>query len=335
MSGSGTARTVRRAGLGVLGLGLGAAAAAAAVTFGGRHLRRGADPDRVEDLQMPADLRVHRVPSHDGGHLHVVERGEGTPVLCAHGVMLSSRTWVRQLRDLPAAGFRVVAFDHRGHGDSVPGAEGHDVRALARDIRSVIEHLDLGAVVLVGHSMGGMAALSFVLDHAPVAATRLGALVLCSTTSRAPFGADPRLRLLLGRVSRHSPDAASLLGAADLGHLVTRVGFGRGADPAAVELTRRMIVACSRDTRLGATRALFDFDVTDRLAEIRHPTWVLAGTADLLTPPREARRLARGIGGAHLRLVPGGGHMLMLEAPEVLAGVLREAARPADGAAVA
>ena len=120
------------------------------------RLRRRPDGDAARALDAP--MYVDRqIDAFDGGSLYLVESGEGPPIVCLHGVTNSSRTWFHQLEDLPRAGFRTIAYDHRGHGRSVLGSSGHSIENLAVDLRTVLEALDLHGAVLVGHSMGGVA----------------------------------------------------------------------------------------------------------------------------------------------------------------------------------
>jgi pimeloyl-ACP methyl ester carboxylesterase len=103
-----------------------------------------------------------------------------------------------------------------------------------------------------------------------------------------------------------------------VGLLLARLGFGRDPQPSHVELTRQMILACTPATRRDAPAALVDLDLTEELARITVPTLVVCGSADVLTPPSESRRIAHRIPGARLEILDGGGHMLMLEQPEAL-----------------
>ena len=124
--------------------------------------RRRSRPGGSAGVRMPTPRRSldtpiyvdHRLPSHDGGSIYVVEAGEGPPIVLSHGVTLSVRTWFHQLELLPKEGFRAIAFDHRGHGESVLGDAGHSLENLAEDVRSVLLGLDLRDAVLVGHSHG-------------------------------------------------------------------------------------------------------------------------------------------------------------------------------------
>ncbi len=105
------------------------------------------------------------------------------------------------------------------------------------------------------------------------------------------------------------------------------MGFGRAPLASHVELARRMLAECDADTARDAIMPLLGVDFTRELSRIDLPTLVLGGTADILTPPAEARRLAEHIPGAHLVLLERAGHMLMLERADELDDLLVDFAR--------
>jgi non-heme chloroperoxidase len=304
------------------GLAAGAVAGVVGVAFGvprvvAKRLRRRPDGEAALVLDAPI-YESATIPSHDGGTIHVVSAGTGPAIVLSHGVTLSVRTWVRQLETLPERGFHVVAFDHRGHGGSTLGESGFSVDNLGDDVCSVVERLDLRDAVLVGHSMGGIAVQSFLLRHPEVAAERVKGIVLLSTLARVPLS-GPRaagLRTLIDRLGELAPDSTRVWASPNLGFLLARVGFGRHPKPSHVELVRRMMLECAADTRRESPRALLGLDLTARLPEVRIPTLVIGGTADVITPPAESRRIAALIPGARLEMIEGGGHMLMLEQTE-------------------
>src|SRR5260221_2370404 len=167
------------------------------------------------------------VPGHDGGTIHVVSEGSGPPIVLSHGVTLSVRTWVRQLETLPAQGFRVVALDHRGHGDSKLVDTGFSIDNLGDDVRSVLEALDLHDAVLVGHSMGGIAVQSFLIRHPEIAAERVKGVVLLSTLARVPLsGARAKAaRAFIDRLGQLAPDSTRLWASPNVGFVLARLGF--------------------------------------------------------------------------------------------------------------
>jgi non-heme chloroperoxidase len=293
------------------------------------RLRRAPDGDARRVLDTPAyDERL--LDSHDRGTIRVVEHGGelDPPIVLSHGVTLSVRTWSRQLEELPKEGFRTIAFDHRGHGGSVLGEEGHSLENLGRDVKTVLEGLDLRGAVLVGHSMGGVAVQSFVTSFPEIAAARVAGIVLLSTLAHTPFGSrSTRTKARLEQIMRRTPDAQWLWDAPNLGFLAARLGFGKNPRPSHVELVRRMMGECPPETRRDAPRVLVGLDLRAELPGVQIPTLVVGGTADLLTPPFEARQIAGLIPGARLELMPAGGHMLMLERTEELDRLIVDFAR--------
>lgn len=81
--------------------------------------------------------------------------GIGDPVLLIHGWPMSKQMWEYQVEPLVNAGYRVIAYDRRGFGESDKPWEGYDYDSLTDDLHAVIKHLKLSNLTLVGFSMGG------------------------------------------------------------------------------------------------------------------------------------------------------------------------------------
>jgi pimeloyl-ACP methyl ester carboxylesterase len=245
-------------------------------------------------------------------------------VVFCPGVTLSSRVWAKQFASFPAAGFRAVAFDSRGHGESRAGDTGHSLDNLADDLRTVLEALDLRDVVLVGHSMGGMAVQAFAVRHTDVVDERVAGLVLLSTSSHNLVSDAKRVRGAIERVVNFGPDVATFMRQRNLGLLLANIGFGDDPHPSHVEATREMLAACGKATTREAVSALLHLDLTEGLPKVEAPTLVVVGTADALTPPRDGRRIAELVPGARLVEYEGGGHMLMYERTEELDALIMD-----------
>lgn len=86
--------------------------------------------------------------------LYYEDQGSGQPVVLIHGYPLSGRSWERTTRELLDAGYRVIAYDRRGFGDSSKVAAGYDYDTFAADLNTILETLDLQNTILVGFSMG-------------------------------------------------------------------------------------------------------------------------------------------------------------------------------------
>lgn len=96
--------------------------------------------------------------------------GTGPPLVILHGLFGSARNWQSHARTL-ATRYRVIAVDQRNHGRS-PHAATHDYLALAADLHGLLDALALPPVILLGHSMGGKAAMTFALQ-APARVAKL------------------------------------------------------------------------------------------------------------------------------------------------------------------
>ena len=87
--------------------------------------------------------------------LHYQDLGSGQPVVLIHGWPLSHRMWESQITALCDAGYRCIAYDRRGFGDSGKPSGGYDYDSFASDLNDLMTQLDLRDAVLVGNSMGG------------------------------------------------------------------------------------------------------------------------------------------------------------------------------------
>jgi pimeloyl-ACP methyl ester carboxylesterase len=256
----------------------------------------------------------------DGSALAVHLTGDpsGPVVVLAHCWTGSRHTWAPVTRRLVAAGCRVVRWDQRGHGRSVAGHKGHSIEGLADDLAVVLDELDLHDVVLVGHSMGGMTVQSFASYHHDEFHRRTRGVVLVATAghgARNVFNAKAHELVRHARVER-------LLSHPATGQLLVRSTFGRHAHPHHLEATRADFVATPGEVRGEFAAAMQAMDLRAGIARIDVPTTILVGGRDTLTPVPLSRQLAATIPGARLEILPGYGHMLPYEAPDVVAGAV-------------
>jgi non-heme chloroperoxidase len=86
--------------------------------------------------------------------LYYEDHGTGQPVVLIHGFPLNGHSWERQEAVLLDAGYRVIAYDRRGFGQSSQPTVGYDYDTFAADLNTLLEQLDLADVALVGFSMG-------------------------------------------------------------------------------------------------------------------------------------------------------------------------------------
>ena len=130
--------------------------------------RAGPDPS---SLRLPGPW-AHRAVSANGIRLHVAELGDGPVVVLLHGFAEFWWTWHHQLKALADAGFRAVAVDLRGYGDSDKPPRGYDLWTLAGDVSGLIGALGEARAAVVGHGWGGLIGWTLAALH-PRRVTRL------------------------------------------------------------------------------------------------------------------------------------------------------------------
>jgi pimeloyl-ACP methyl ester carboxylesterase len=280
------------------------------------------------------------VLTQDGVSLHVeIDGPETAPVtvIFSHGYTLNQDCWHFQRRDL--ADHRLVFWDQRDHGRSGRGQSASaTIDQLGADLKAVIDATapGPGPVVLVGHSMGGMTIMALAEQHPDLFGTKVAGVVLISTAASGLQAGSPWMpglvRPLLARALPFALAGAvggrraalverSRRASPDLAFLVARlIGFGDGeVSPATVTFLEQMIRETPIDVVSWFGQALLTLDRRDSLPTVgRVPVTVLVGEKDRLVAPRLGIDLAAAIPGAQLIWVPGGGHVLILERPDVV-----------------
>jgi pimeloyl-ACP methyl ester carboxylesterase len=339
-------RLVRNVAFGVGAAAFGAATSVAGVRVAARRLRGRPDPEAGEDLgSLPPDDLTPAV-SFDGTELAVRAAGPvGAPtVIFSHGFSLDMTTWYYQWRHLSDR-YRVVLFDYRGHGRSGRPPDGDfSLRSMGRDLRAVLDRaVPEGPAVIVGHSMGGMALLSFAEEFPEEFGTRVAGVVLADTAAsdlvREALGdlgsrAERALRPLLWRIAGNLDRTDRVRRVvqqrgADLALLVARVtNFGPDASPSQVDHVSRLSASAPVEVWVHTARDLVDMDFREALANITVPALVVVGDRDLLTPKGSAEAMRDALPQGRAVAIARAGHVSMMERHrvfnEVLDGFLQE-----------
>jgi pimeloyl-ACP methyl ester carboxylesterase len=95
------------------------------------------------------------------------DHGTGKPIVLIHGWPLSLRSWEKQVPALINAGYRVIAYDRRGFGESSRPATGYNYDILAEDLHKIMTKLNLRDAALVGFSMGGGEVARYLDKYGP------------------------------------------------------------------------------------------------------------------------------------------------------------------------
>ncbi len=295
------------------------------------------DPHRDEPFgALPAD-EYRTVTTDEGIALHVEITGRPSApltVVFVHGFCLDMGTFHFQRQELSRiAGVRTVSYDQPGHGRSGRLDRGeYTLDLLGAALRRVIEETTpTGRVVLIGHSMGGMAIMAMA-DSTPdlfKPEGRVAGVVLISTSAGElggiTFGMPQVLvrfrKPLLPIISGAGWVTAGMLDRAreastDLAWLLTRrYGFGsEKASPALVSYVERMNSATRTESVARYLRTLYTHDRVMALGAFTHiPVLVVCGDEDLLTPVEHSEAICEALPNAELVVVPMGGHVALLE----------------------
>lgn len=306
-----------------IGLGVGIAAEHSLL-----NRRRRNDPEAGEKFGTRRGTRTRRIALDDGAELFAEEAGpnRSSGAVFVHGSGLRTDAWHYQMPGLDD--HRLVFYDLRGHGLSQPkGDSDYTIKTLASDLMAVVEDAGLEQVVIVGHSVGGMAALQLCSERPDLLSSKIKGLVLCNSTYR------PAVETLAGgaavarfeRVSRRPLDfignrpnyveyVRKVLRPSDaVFWSVAFAAFGPHASAKQIDFTYDMLADTKADVIFDLIKSYRDFDATDSLGDINVPTLVIGGTHDRLTVAHASEHLAETLPKAQLHLLDGCGHMTMLE----------------------
>ena len=242
-------------------------------------------------------------------------------IVFAHGWTLAHTVWIPFIELVQAAhNVRVIAYDQPGHGRSTLGKDYRPtIRALGETLADVLEAtVPDGPVVLVGHSMGGMTIMAYAGTHPEELRDRVRGVLLVGTSAGDITRRFKGFESVVMRAIHRGPMIPT-------GNFITQRGqrhtlFGDRCKPEDLAFTVKVMASTPLPTLSRYYLALMDHDETEHLGLLAEtPTVVMVGEKDRLTSTRHARRLHTAIPGSRLVVVPGAGHMLMFEAPDLLA----------------
>jgi 3-oxoadipate enol-lactonase len=211
---------------------------------------------------------------------------------------------------------RCIAIDYRGLGES-KGGEPYSMDRYADDVAGVLDTLQIARAVVIGLSMGGYVAFALWRRHRD----RVRALVLADTRATADTPETIARRRELIEIARAQGSTA--VANAQITGLVGKTT--REKRPDIYDAMHRMIAQAPVAGIIGATEALMSRpDSTETCATIDVPTLVVVGDEDVLTPPRDAARLADAIRGSRLEVLQGAGHLSNVERPAAFNTVVSE-----------
>ncbi|MCC9606445.1 alpha/beta hydrolase [Blastopirellula sp. JC732] len=239
--------------------------------------------------------------------LNVVIRGEGEPILLAHGFPLDHSMWEAQINVLAAEGYQVIAPDLRGFGGSDPAKDKTTMAQFADDLSRLLAKLNVTKpVTFCGLSMGGYIAWQFFLRHR----TRLARLILCDTRANDDDEKVARGRLVMAaEVERFGLEKVP---GTMLPKLIAPITLEK--NEAVVAALQAAILRQDPAGVAAAQRGMAERqNVVELLSTIDVPTLVICGEVDAITPPDVMRAIADAIPCAEYVEIAGAGHMAPME----------------------
>ena len=233
--------------------------------------------------------------------------GDGDPVVLIPGFAAGRWIWFKQTADLSRT-FRVILFDPRGVSASDKPEGPQTISLLADDIAHLLQTIGIASAHIVGASFGGFVAQEFALKYPSM--TRK--LVLCCTSFGGPNHIVPAPETLMALASTKGLNSEERM----------RENLLLAFTP---EFVQTHVAEIDHIVRLRATnevpehiylsqlQAAMSFNVESRLAEIKCPTLVLSGDADVIVPVQNSLNLAAKIPGAQLQIITGGSHTFFIE----------------------
>lgn len=234
-------------------------------------------------------------------------------VLLLHGLGATGESWGLQFEPLKDAGFRVLAPDGRGFGQSSCPKPCRSIKEMASDYIQFLRELGVNKTNVAGISMGGTVALQMAVERPDL----VDRLVLVNTFSKL-----------------QPPSLSGWFYFAYRFFLVHTVGLPVQAravakrifpHPGQNDLRQSLFEQVSQADPSGyraAMRALARFNIHHRLKEITSPTLVITGEKDSTIPPAAQHSMAEAIPGARQVIIPGGGHGVSADQPEAFNRIL-------------
>ena len=278
---------------------------------------------------MPVESWRHRTVESNGIRLHLVEEGDGFPVVFCHGFPELWYSWRHQIPALAAAGLRPIALDLRGYGetDKPEALQEYDIQHLVGDLIGVLDALNLEKAVLVGHDWGSFVVWSAAVMH-PERVERVVSLNVPYRGRSVVLPPTSVLKQMGNRVAYilffQEPGRAEARFSSDLTAALHSIYDGGAADPAFLSQEEFQVYLDA--FRKGGMSGPLNFyrnidrnwettsDLADRVVEC--PCLVVLADKDPVLRPEFAEGMERWLPRLRKEIISDCGHWTQQEKPE-------------------
>jgi len=266
----------------------------------------------IDNINFPI-ARAEYIEVERNVHLHVTDAGEGRPVVLIPGWPLSDEMYEYQYNDLMNKNFRVIGITLRGFGKSSKpyGVSDYDYDTHSRDIKSVLDQLDIKDAVLGGFSMGGAIVIRYIVKYnsAHVSKLVLAGAAAPSWTQRENYpynlpsaSVDELITLTFQDRPKLLSDFAKIFSATEK---TLNEGIGNWLNKIGISASAYATAQC--------LYALRDTDLRGDLKKINIPTLIMHGKKDKICSYDLALQMEAGIKDSQLVSFENSGHSLFLE----------------------
>ena len=248
---------------------------------------------------------------------YVLEGPEDAPILVlANSLGTTLDMWDGQASALREQ-FRLLRYDHRGHGDSAVPDGPYEIDNLGRDVLALLDLLEIELASFCGLSLGGMVGM-WLASHAP---ERIDRLVLCCTSARLGPPGNWSSRAATVRAEGLEAIADATMERWFTTELIEN-------DPESIEWARRMLLGIPPEGYAGCCEAIRDMDLTGKLGNIEASTLVIAGADDEAITLDHMELIRDSIPDARLEVIQQAAHLANVEQPEAVTRAMQEHLAP-------
>lgn len=242
--------------------------------------------------------------------LYYETHGDGVPLMLVAGLASDSQSWQPIVTKLSPR-CRVVAFDNRGVGRTSPQETEISIQRIADDCIGLAEHLGLTSLNLLGHSMGGFAALDCAIRYPK----RVDKLILAATSS---FNSKRNNTMFSDWASCFDSDMDAEMWFRNIFYWIFSARFFENEKVVteAIRFALEYPYPQKRSAFRNQVKAIADFNCSNELSGITSRTMVIGGKEDLLFPPEVCANLAQAIPGAVFYLIDNAAHSMHVENPQ-------------------
>ena len=282
-------------------------------------------------------MTLHEVPkrtgtfeSFDGTQIYFEERGAGRPIILCYGIACLMNHWTHQVRYF-SQNYRVITFDYRGHhGSGTPTDRANlNVESLAKDIKGLLDHLEISQASFWGHSYGVQVLLQYYDLFPETVKNFVFINGFASNPIKGMFGAVIGNEAIVKffrafqEAYKFAPDflsaiwKAAVLNPISIPLSALAGGFNLSLTKIKdIEVYARGVASLDVEVFMQLFEQMMDYDGTSVLEKIKVPTLIVSGSKDGVTPASHQYAMQKKIKGSELLRVPYGSHCTQLDLPE-------------------